>query len=133
MTFDKFTLKAQEAVAKAQQLASEREQQQIDVEHLLRVMLDDSEGVPSSILKKLGANEKLISDRLDEALQKLPKVSGSGALGNVYISNRVNKIFSAAMKEMRQLKDEYISTEHILIVMADEKDGTAGDLLRQQA
>jgi ATP-dependent Clp protease ATP-binding subunit ClpB len=132
MTFDKLTLKAQEAVAKAQQIASEAGQQQIEVEHLLKAMLEDSEGVPVAILKKLGANVGLIKSRLDEELQKLPRVSGAGAVGQVYISNRLNNIFNAAMKEMRQLKDEYISTEHLLIAIADEKGAAAGNILNQQ-
>ena len=65
-------------------------------------------------------------------LQKLPRVSGSGALGNVYVSNRVNAIFNAANNEMRQLKDEYVSTEHLLIAIADEKGGKSAEILNQQ-
>lgn len=76
MTFDKLTLKAQEAVAKAQQIASEHGHQQIEVEHLLKALIEDSEGVPGAILKKLGANEGLVLSRLDEEIQKIPKVSG---------------------------------------------------------
>ena len=132
MMFDKLTLKAQETMSKAQQIATERGQQQIEVEHLLQALLDDSEGVPVSVLKKLGANIGQIQSRVDEALQKLPRVSGSGALGNVYISNRLNAVFNAAMQEMRQLKDEYISTEHLLIAISDEKDGASARILAEQ-
>ncbi|MCZ6820215.1 MAG: ATP-dependent chaperone ClpB [Calditrichaeota bacterium] len=132
MMFDKLTLKAQETMSKAQQIATERGQQQIEVEHLLQALLDDSEGVPVSVLKKLGANIGQIQSRVDEALQKLPRVSGSGALGNVYISNRLNAVFDAAMQEMRQLKDEYISTEHLLIAISAEKDGASARILAEQ-
>ncbi|MFQ5824477.1 MAG: ATP-dependent chaperone ClpB [bacterium] len=132
MTFDKLTLKAQEAVAKAQQLASERGHQQIEVEHLLKAMLEDSEGVPASVLKKLGANLGLVLSRLDDELQNLPRVSGAGVMGQIYISNRVNNLFNVAFQEMRQLKDEYVSTEHLLIAIADEKGTAAANILKQQ-
>jgi len=132
MTFDKLTLKAQETISGAQQLASERGQQQIEVEHILAAMLDDADGVPVAILNKLGANVNTLRQHVEEALQKLPRVSGSGALGNVYVSNRVNQIFNAAMQEMRQLKDEYISTEHLFIAIVDEKGGVLADAFREQ-
>ncbi|MFQ5706587.1 MAG: ATP-dependent chaperone ClpB [bacterium] len=132
MTFDKLTLKAQEALARAQQLASESGQQQIEVEHLLKAMLQDSESVPAAILKKLGSNLDLVLSRLDEEIQKLPRVSGAGAVGQMYVSNRVNAVLNAALDEMRQLKDEYVSTEHLLIAIANEKTGAAADILKQQ-
>ncbi|MFQ5640449.1 MAG: ATP-dependent chaperone ClpB [bacterium] len=131
MTLERFTLKAQEAVGQAQQLAAETGHQQIEVEHLLKAMLEDPEGVPAAILKKLGANVNLMLSRLQEELQKLPKISGPGAVGNIYISNRLNSVFNAAMQEMQQLKDEYVSTEHVLIAIASEKDGAAAAILRQ--
>ncbi len=131
MTFDKLTLKAQEAAAQAQQIASEFGQQQVEVEHLLKALLNDNDGVPAAILKKLGANLPLLQGELDEALKKLPRVSGSGAVGNVYISQRVNALFNSALQEMLQLKDEYISTEHLLIAISDEKGGTTAELLKK--
>ncbi len=132
MTFDKFTLKAQEAVAAAQQIASEYGQQQIEVEHLLKAMLNDAEGVPVAILKKLGANVGIIKSRLEEAINKMPKVSGPGAVGKIYISNRLNNLINEAMKEMKQMKDEYISTEHLLIAIAEEKGSPSATILNQQ-
>jgi ATP-dependent Clp protease ATP-binding subunit ClpB len=132
MTLDKFTLKAQEAVMRAQQLAAEHNHQQIEAEHVLKSLLDDAEGVPSAILKKLGANPGLIAGRVDEALRKTPRVHGGGGVGNIYISQRLNNVFNAAMNEMRQLKDEYVSTEHLLIAIADEKAGAAAEILKAQ-
>ncbi len=132
MTLDKFTLKAQEAFARAQQQASELNHQQIEVEHLLKALLDDAEGVPLAILKKLGANSALALSRVDEALRKLPRVSGAGAAGNIYVSQRVNQIINTAQQEMRQLKDDYVSTEHLLLAIAEERSGAAGEILRQQ-
>ena len=131
MTLEKFTLKAQDAVARAQQLAAEHGQQQIEPEHLLRTLLDDAEGVPRAILLKLGANADLVLSRTDEAVERYPKVYG-GAAGNAYVSNRLNAVFSAALKEMEQLRDEYVSTEHLFIAAAGEHGGTAGEILRRQ-
>ncbi|RMD94164.1 MAG: ATP-dependent chaperone ClpB [Calditrichaeota bacterium] len=132
MTLDKFTLKAQEAVSRAQQIAADSGHQQIEVEHVLKALLEDSEGVPVAILKKLGANVPLILDRVDAEIKKIPRVSGPGAVGTVYISQRFNNIINAAMQEMRQLKDEYLSTEHLLIAIADEKGSPSANILNQQ-
>ncbi len=132
MTLDKFTLKAQEAMAAAQRIASEYGQQQIEVEHLLKAMLADSEGVPVAILKKLGANVNLVKTRVEEAINKMPRVSGPGAMDRIYISNRLNTLINAAMKEMQQMKDEYLSTEHLLIAIASEKGSPAATILNQQ-
>jgi len=132
MTLDKFTLKAQEAVVRAQQLAVEHSHQQLESEHLLKSLLDDPEGVPLAILKKLGANIGLITGRTNDELRKLPRVHTSIAAGSVYVSPRVNNAFNAAMNEMRQLKDEYVSTEHLLIALADEKGGAAAEILKSQ-
>jgi ATP-dependent Clp protease ATP-binding subunit ClpB len=132
MTLDKFTLKAQEAVVRAQQLAVEHSHQQLESEHLLKSLFDDPEGVPLAILKKLGANIGLIVSRTEEELRKLPRVHTSIAASSIYVSPRVNTAFNAAMNEMRQLKDEYISTEHLLLALADEKGGVAAEILRSQ-
>ncbi|MFQ5629125.1 MAG: Clp protease N-terminal domain-containing protein, partial [bacterium] len=131
MTLDKFTLKAQEAVSRAQEMAEEAGHQQLEVEHLLKSLLSDHEGVPLAILKKLGANADLIQSRLEEELRKLPRVSGGGAVGTIYVSNRTNAVLNTALKEMRQLKDEYVSTEHLLIAIA-EGNGAAGSILKSQ-
>jgi len=133
MTLDKFTLKAQEAVVRAQQMAGEHNHQQIEAEHLLKSLLDDHEGVALAILKKLGANAGLITNRVDDELRKVPRVHGGGTVGNVYISQRVNNIFNAAMNEMRQLKDEYVSSEHLLIALAEENGSNTAEILRSQS
>jgi len=135
MTLDKFTLKAQEAVVRAQRLASEHNHQQIETEHLLKSLLDDHEGVPVTIFKKLGVPQGgigLIASRVDDELRKIPRVQGGGGIGSVYVSPRVNNVFNMAMHEMRQLKDEYVSTEHLLIALAEEKGGAAAEILKSQ-
>ncbi|MFQ5650723.1 MAG: ATP-dependent chaperone ClpB [bacterium] len=133
MTFDKFTLKAQEAFAAAQQIATEYGQQQIEVEHLLEALLQEREGVPVSILNKVGANVAQLQDAAEAELRKLPRVSGSGAVGNVYISKRLNQVLNAAMQEMRQLKDEYVSTEHLLLAIVAEKNSPLAKTFQQQS
>jgi len=131
MTFDKLTVKAQEAFTKSQELASEHGQQQIEVEHLLQVLLMDPDGVPLAILQKLGANVIGIQEEIEAEMRKLPRVSGSGTSGNVYVSSRLQALMKDALEEMHQLKDEYISTEHLLIAISDEKKGAAARVLKQ--
>lgn len=132
MILDKFTVKAQEAVMRAQHIAQENGQQQIEVEHLLKSLLEDVEGVPQAILKKIGANVGLIQSRIDDEIRKLPRVSGGGAVGNVYIAPRVNNVFNSAMNEMRQLKDEFVSTEHLLLAILNEKNSPSANILQTQ-
>ena len=131
MTMDKFTIKAQEALANSQHLAQENGQQQVELAHLMKSLLADAEGVPRSILKKIGADPRQIESRLDEEIQRLPRVSGGGAVGQLYVSQQVNQVLNQAMKEMRQLKDEFVSTEHLLLAILEIKGSSVTDLLKQ--
>ncbi len=130
MNWDKLTVKAQEAVAKAQQLAQNNGQQQIEDWHLLRALLDDPEGVPVAIVKKLGLSLDLLNSRVQEELDRLPKVQG--AVGQVYLSQVASQVLNRAFDEAAALKDEYVSTEHLMIAMAEEPKSAAGELLRKQ-
>ena len=130
MTLDKFTIKSQEALQRAQQIAGEHNHQQIDVEHLLSALLEDLEGVVVSILKKLGANVESIRRRVQQEIERYPQVYGGG-IGNMYISQRLNRVLEVALKEANQLRDEYVSTEHLLIAIADE-DGPSGRILKSE-
>lgn len=132
MNFDKFTIKAQDVVRQAQQLAQEHGHQQIETEHLVNALLSDVEGVPQTVLKKIGVNVSTVQNMSQEAIQRLPRVSGAGAIGNVYISKNVNNIFNSAMREMRQLKDEFVSTEHLLLATLDEKGNSLVDYMKKQ-
>ncbi|MDA8101255.1 MAG: ATP-dependent chaperone ClpB [Nitrospiraceae bacterium] len=123
--FDKFTLKSQEAVQAAQEIASRNKQQQIDVEHLVLALLEQQDGVVIPILKKLGADPERIKAELVAVLNKLPKVEG---LIQSYLSPRLNNLFEKAGHEADRLKDEYLSTEHLLIAAA-ESDGTVQEIL----
>jgi len=132
MTLDKFTVKAQEAVMRAQNIAQETGHQQIEVEHLLKSLLEDVEGVPQAVLKKIGINIGLVQNRVDDEIRKIPRVSGGGAIGNVYITQRLNNVLKSAMNEMRQLKDEFVSTEHLLLAVLNEKGAPAAAILQSQ-
>jgi len=123
--FEKFTLKSQEAVQTAQDLAGKLHHQQIESEHLLVALVEQPDGVVIPILKKLGADPGRIKADIEEALNKLPRVEG---LVQTYLSPRLNKLFERAEQEAERLKDEYISTEHFLIAAADG-DGAGRDIL----
>ena len=130
MNIDKFTLKAQEALQEAKTIAERKHHQQIDVEHLLLALLEQKEGVVLPILQRLGANLDLMISQLEEELNRIPKVTGGGA-GQVYLSSRLNEIFDMAWKEAERLMDEYLSTEHLLIAIADEKRGPSYQILQR--
>ncbi len=128
MRFDRFTIKAQDVFADAQDITQDNNQQQLDVEHLLLALINQKEGLTLQILQRLGANVPGIISRLEEEIGKVPKVGGAGQL---YMSPRVNTIVDAAFEEMKQLKDEYLSTEHLLLAIADEKGGISSHILKE--
>ncbi len=130
MDAEKLTLKAQEALQEAKAVAERKHHQQIDVEHLLAALLGQKEGIVIPILQKLGSNPDLITSQLEDELNRIPQVTGRGA-GQVYLSSRLNEILNNAWKEAERLTDEYVSTEHLLIAIADEKQGAAFQILRR--
>jgi ATP-dependent Clp protease ATP-binding subunit ClpB len=130
MQIEKFTLKAQEALQEAKLIAERKNHQQLDVEHLLLALLMQKEGIVIPILQKLGANIDLIISQLENELNRIPQVTGGGT-GQVYLSSRLNEIFNMAWKEAERLMDEYLSTEHLLIAIADEKQGTSYQTLQR--
>ena len=130
MNVEKFTLKTQEALQAAKGVAEQRNHQQIDVEHLLVALLMQKEGIVIPIIQKLGANPNLISSQLEAELNRIPKVTGGG-VGQVYLSSRLNEILNAAWKEAERLTDEYLSTEHLLIAIADERRGASSQILQR--
>jgi ATP-dependent Clp protease ATP-binding subunit ClpB len=127
---NKLTLKAQEALQEAKSVAERKHHQQIDVEHLLLGLLRQKDGIVIPILQKLGANPDLIHSQLENELNRIPQVTGRG-VGQVYLSGRVNDILNAAWKEAETLTDEYLSTEHLLIAIADEKQGASYQILQR--
>ncbi|HPM41601.1 MAG TPA: Clp protease N-terminal domain-containing protein, partial [bacterium] len=129
MRFDRMTVKAQEAFESAQKLAGKFNQQEIAPEHLIHEMLSQEDGVAGSVLRKIGVDTGRLQAELLAAIRTLPQVTGAGA-GQVYISNSLKRIFDQAFREAEALKDEFVSSEHILMATAEEKSCKAGELLR---
>jgi ATP-dependent Clp protease ATP-binding subunit ClpB len=118
MKFDKFTEKAQEALQGAAELARERGQQAVEPEHLLLALVREEEGVARTLLERAGASVQALEPALVSVVERFPKVSGGG---QPYLSPALNKALEQAEKEAERLKDEYISTEHVLLALADNK------------
>jgi len=128
MRLDKFTIKAQEAFSDARNITLDNNQQQLDVEQLMLALINQKEGLTLQILQRLGANVPGIIGRLEEEINKIPRVAGAEQL---YMSQRINNVVDAAFDEMKQLKDEYLSTEHLLLAITDEKHGISSDILKE--
>ncbi|HEV7857341.1 MAG TPA: AAA family ATPase, partial [Pyrinomonadaceae bacterium] len=127
MRLEKFTLRGQEAIQSAIEVAERNQNQQVEPEHVLFAMLEQPEGIVRPVLGKLGANVQVVLNDLQAEMGRFPRVQG----GQQYISPRLNGVFTAAEKQAGKMQDEYISTEHLLLALADEKDGGAGKILRQ--
>ena len=128
MQIDKFTIKAQEAISRAQSVASEYGNQNIDDFHLMAALLEQEDGIVTPVLQKLGVNIGEFKDKIKDLIKKNPKVTGQSA--QVYISQQLNDVLNNSIKEAERLKDEYVSTEHILISMA-QSTGKVGQLLKE--
>jgi ATP-dependent Clp protease ATP-binding subunit ClpB len=128
MTFDKFTIKAQEGLARAGEIAGEYNQQQIENEHILKALLQDSEGVITAVVKKYGIPLDQINAKLDEVIEKFPKVYGGGVT-QPHLSQDAQKMLQKAWDEARNLKDEYVSSEHLLLAISQHKGGKAAEIL----
>jgi ATP-dependent Clp protease ATP-binding subunit ClpB len=127
--FDRLTIKAQEAVIDAQKTAEQHQHQQVDVEHLLLALLNQTDGITPPLLKKLGVDPEVLRKELLQNLKDRPRVTGSG-IGQLYATPRLNQAFDQAQTEAAQLRDEYISVEHILLGFL-AGDGFAGQLLQR--
>jgi ATP-dependent Clp protease ATP-binding subunit ClpB len=127
MRFDKLTIKSQELVQNAQSLASRYGNQQIVNEHLLLAMLEEKEGIARTVLRKLGVSPDTVRDAVRTAVDRLPKVSGAA---EVYLSTETRAVLEKAFDEAAKMKDEYVSIEHILLVLADAKGGEAASILK---
>ncbi|HEX3984977.1 MAG TPA: ATP-dependent chaperone ClpB [Acidobacteriaceae bacterium] len=125
--WDKFTVKSQEAVQNASQLAAENGNPEILPLHLLAVLLADKEGVIPAVLEKIGVPTDQLESRALEAVSQLPKVSGASAQPGA--SNALNQVFDQAFKEAENFKDDYVSTEHLLLALTRQKNDGAQLLL----
>src|SRR5947209_13681062 len=126
---DRFTIKSQEALQAAQQLAEERRHPQTTPEHVLAVLLEEQDGLVVPILRKLGAAPVGIRQAVGRALDALPTVAVTPAAEPAAASGEIVQILRGAEKEMRELGDDYVSTQHLLLSLAGHP-GAAGDVLR---
>lgn len=130
MRFDKFTIKSQELIQAAQTLATEKSHQQIEPEHLLAAMLAEKDSVARSMLRKLGVSPDAVANDAAAAVERLPRVSGG--TGENYLSQRTRGVLERAFSEAAKMKDEYVSLEHILLAVADEKGGAPQEILNRR-
>src|ERR1700740_2833236 len=124
--FDKLTLKAQEAMQAAQEMAGRYGQQQVQPLHVLWALLAQGDGVVPPLLEKLGVSPTQLASEVEKQVERLPKVSGGS---EQYLSPEANKVLERAFEEAQRLKDEYVSTEHILLGIAAAKRDSAGEIL----
>jgi ATP-dependent Clp protease ATP-binding subunit ClpB len=128
MRFDKFTIKSQELIQNAKGLADRMHNQQIEPEHFLAAMLAEKEGVAHAILRKLGVSPGSVAQEATVALDRLPKVTGGT---EAYPSQRSRAVLEDAFAEADKMKDEYVSIEHILLAVVDERSGDVHRLLKR--
>jgi ATP-dependent Clp protease ATP-binding subunit ClpB len=126
MRLDRYTVKAQEAIQDGQAIARRAGHPNFEAEHLLKALLEQKDGIILPILAKIGADQRLVTQRVDEALTRLPTIDGGeGAT----LSQRLLKLFDKAEDEAKSLKDDYVSSEHLLLALVQDK-GTSGELLK---
>ncbi len=121
MNLNQFTIKSQEAVQKAQEIATGFQQQQLDTAHILKGIIEVDENVTPFLLKKLGVNVSLLEQKADAIIQKQPKVTG----GQIYLSGDANAAIAKAQSLLKEFKDEFVSIEHLILGLLSGKDETA--------
>ena len=129
MRFDRFTIKAQEALQTAQSLASDAQSPELGVEHLMLALIGQTDGIVMPIFQKLGADIPGITSSVEAAAQKTPKVQGPAV--EMRIASALQSVLDSAFKEATSLKDAYVSTEHLLIACAETKQTEVGKILRE--
>ncbi len=133
MDLNKFTTKSQEALQAAETKATRFGHMEVDGEHLLLAMIEQQDGLTSRLFQKMDVPVDRVRERLEEELNKKPRVSGPGVeQGKIYITNRLNRLLSDAQEQAQRLKDEYVSAEHILLAFLQEgASSPAGRVLQQ--
>src|SRR5664279_3663467 len=128
MNFEKYTDRARGFVQSAQSMALREGHQQFAPEHLLKVLLDDPEGLAAGLIDRSGGNSRQALQATEAALNKIPKVSGAGA-GQVYLAPALARVFDAAEKAGEKAGDSFVTVERLLLALALEKDSEAGQIL----
>ena len=130
MNLNQFTQKSVEAIQAAQQLAGERQNQQIQQEHLLLCLLEQKEGLIPQLMQKIGIDPAPLRQKLPAAVERLPQVSGSGA-GQMYLSRELEQALNEAEKIAGEMHDEYTSVEHLMLGLFEKADDTLTGLFRE--
>ena len=130
MNLNQFTQKSIEAIQNAQQMASERHNQQIEQEHLLLSLLEQKEGLIAQLMQKTGIDPAALRQRLTAAVERLPQVSGSGA-GQMYLSRDLEQALNEAERIAKEMRDEYTSVEHLMLGLFEKPDDTLKSLFRE--
>ncbi len=130
MNFDRYTDRAKGFVQSAQSLALREGHQQFATEHLLKVLLDDDQGLAAGLIQRAGGNSRQALTLAEEALAKRPKVSGSGA-GQIYLAADLARLFDNAAKIAEKAGDSYVTAERLLLAIAMEPQSEAGKILVQ--
>ncbi|MGP0096159.1 MAG: ATP-dependent chaperone ClpB [Terriglobales bacterium] len=127
--WDKFTVKAQEAIQRANELAGEHGNSELAPLHLLAALVEDKEGIVAPVLEKIGIGPQAVLSDLYKEIEKLPKVSGTSGAQQPSMSSQINQVLEKSFKEADTFKDEYVSTEHMLLALTDLKRDPAQQLL----
>lgn len=130
INYNKFTIKAQEAMQEASEIAANYSNQQIEPEHLLAALIQNNESIAVSLINKIASNTDTIRIKVSGLIEKLPKVSNT-TTSNQFLSQNLQKVLDDAVKTAAQLHDEYVSIEHLLLALSDDRSET-GRLLNSQ-
>ncbi|MDX1686937.1 MAG: Clp protease N-terminal domain-containing protein, partial [Candidatus Promineifilaceae bacterium] len=132
MRFDRFTERAQDAAARAYEIVQRYGHTQVDTEHLFLALLEQRDGVVPQLLEHLDVDAAEVQDRIDEELRSSPKVSVyGGGVGQIFYTPRIRTVLELAQGEANQLKDEFISTEHIFLAILSERNTPAARILQE--
>ena len=129
MRLERLTIKSQEALAAAQELAEQRSHQEVAPEHLLSALIDQKDGVAPAVLRKIGVDIDGVLSALESSLDDLPQVTGRAA--ETYAGRRLKDLLDDAAEQSKALKDEYVSSEHLLLALVDRDHGPASRALRR--
>src|SRR5271169_690504 len=128
LRFEKMTVKAQEAVQSAQEVAARHENQQVEPMHLLAALVAQADGVVSPLLARLGIRSEAMTQEIEREIGRLPKVQG---FGQQHLGKSLNETLERAFKEADKFKDEYVSTEHLFLAITGQDRDPAGKLLKK--
>ncbi|HEX8229822.1 MAG TPA: AAA family ATPase [Chloroflexia bacterium] len=133
MMMSRFTERAQEALQRAQQIMFAKQHTQLDVEHLFLALLQQRQSLPAQIITKLGGDAQMMTRRLESALNNMQSFAVGRGVTTGYITLRANRVLQGAVEEADRLNDEFISTEHLFLAIANERGGATGRILQEAA